>query len=113
MILVAYDGALRREELVGLRADDYDRERALLKVRAETSKSGRDRWVPLSPVGQRVLDHYLDRQRRALVDAYALDDPGPLFVSQSTPNPGRPPSPGPFNDPVQALRASPAPPQFQ
>jgi integrase len=106
MILVAYDGALRREELVGLRADDYDRERALLNVRAETSKSGRDRWVPLSPVGQRVLDHYLDRQRRALVDAYALDDRGPLFVSESTRNPGRPLVPGTFNDVVEALRAS-------
>jgi integrase len=106
MILVAYDGALRREELVGLRADDYDRERALLKVRAQTSKSGRDRWVPLSPVGQRVLDHYLDRQRRALVDAYALDDRGPLFVSESTRNPGRPLVPGAFNDVVEALRAS-------
>jgi site-specific recombinase XerD len=106
MILVAYDGALRREELVGLRADDYDRERALLKVRAQTSKSGRDRWVPLSPVGQRVLDHYLDRQRRALVDAYALDDRGPLFVSESTRNPGRPLVPGAFNDVVEALRAT-------
>jgi site-specific recombinase XerD len=41
MILVAYDGALRREELVGLRDDDYDRPRSLLKVRAATSKSGR------------------------------------------------------------------------
>jgi site-specific recombinase XerD len=106
MVLVAYDGALRREELVGLRADDYDRERALLNVRAETSKSGRDRWVPLSPVGQRVLDHYLDRQRRALVDAYALDDRGPLFVSESTRNPGRPLVPGAFNDVVEALRAT-------
>ncbi|MGH2369082.1 MAG: tyrosine-type recombinase/integrase, partial [Chloroflexota bacterium] len=70
MVLIAYDGALRREELVRLRGADYDRQRALLKVRAETSKSRRDRWVPLSPFGQRALDHYLDRQRRALVAAY-------------------------------------------
>jgi integrase/recombinase XerD len=104
MILVAYDGALRREELVSLRADDYDRHRALLKVRAETSKSGRDRWVPLSPIGQRVLDHYLDRQRRAVVDAYALDERGALFISESTRNPGRPLVPGAFNDVVEALR---------
>jgi integrase/recombinase XerD len=112
MLLVAYDGALRREELVGLRADDYDRERALLKVRAQTSKSGRDRWVPLSPVGQRVLDHYLDRQRRALVEAYALDQRGPLFLSESTRNPGRPLVPGAVNDVVAALRAALALPQL-
>ncbi len=106
MILVAYDGALRREELVSLRLDDYDRHRALLKVRAETSKSGRDRWVPLSPVGQRVLDHYLDHERRALVEALALDECGPLFISESTRNPGRPLVPGAFNDVVEALRTT-------
>jgi integrase/recombinase XerD len=104
MILVAYDGALRREELVSLRLDDYDRHRSLLKVRAETSKSGRDRWVPLSPIGQRVLDHYLDHEHRALVDALALDECGPVFISESTRNPGRPLVPGAFNDVVEALR---------
>jgi len=106
MILVAYDGALRREELVSLCLDDYDRHRALLKVRAETSKSGRDRWVPLSPIGQRVLDYYLDHERRALVDALALDECGPLFLSESTRNPGRPLRPGAFNDVVDALRTT-------
>jgi site-specific recombinase XerD len=106
MILVAYDGALRREELASLRFDDYDRHRALLKVRAETSKSGRDRWIPLSPIGQRVLDHYLGHERRALVDALALDESGPLFISESTRNPGRPLVPGAFNDVVEALRTT-------
>jgi integrase/recombinase XerD len=106
MILVAYDGALRREELVSLRLDDYDRHRALLKVRAETSKSGRDRWVPLSPIGQRVLDYYLDHERRALVDALGLDESGPLLISESTRNPGCPLAPGAFNDVVEALRSA-------
>lgn len=104
MILVAYDAALRREELVSLRFDDYDRHRALLKVRAETSKSGRDRWVPLSPIGQRVLDYYLEHERRALVDALTLDEDGPLFISESTRNPGRPLVAGAFNDVVDVLR---------
>jgi integrase/recombinase XerD len=106
LLLVAYDGALRREELVGLRADDYDRHRAVLRVRAETSKSGRERWVPLSPLGQRALDHYLDRHRSALVGAYALDASGPLFLSESTRNPGRPLAPGAVNDVVEALRTT-------
>ena len=108
LLLVAYDGALRREELVGLRADDYDydRHQAVLRVRAETSKSGRERWVPLSPFGQRALDHYLDRHRRALVGTYALDECGSLFLSESTRNPGRPLAPGAVNDVVEALRAA-------
>lgn len=106
LLLVTYDGALRREELVGLRAADYDRHRALLRIRAETSKSGRERWVPLSPFGQRALDHYLDRHRRALVGAYALDERGPLFLSESTRNPGHPLVPGAVNDVVEALRAT-------
>src|SRR2546425_13097317 len=106
MILVAYDGALRREELVSLHLEDYDRHRALLKVRAETSKSGRDRWVPLSPIGQRVLDYYLDHERRALVHALALDECGPVVVSDSTRNPGRPLVPGAFNDEADALRTT-------
>jgi site-specific recombinase XerD len=105
MFLVAYDGALRREELVSLRVADYDRHRALLKIRAETSKSGIDRWVPLSPFSQRVLNHYLDRHRQALVGAYGLDEQGALFVSESTRNPGHPLAPGAFNDVIEALRA--------
>ncbi|HUY98926.1 MAG TPA: site-specific integrase [Thermomicrobiaceae bacterium] len=106
MILVAYDGALRREELVGLRDVDYDRSRALLHVRAATSKSGRDRWVPLSPIGQRALDSYLERPRRALVAALGQDEGGPLFLSESTRNPGQPLVPGAFNDVIAALRTT-------
>ena len=106
MILVAYDGALRREELVSLRASDYDRHRALLQVRAETSKSGRDRFVPLSPIGQRALDYYLDHQRRALVAAYGLHADGPIFLSESTRNPAKPLAPGAFNDVITALRTT-------
>jgi site-specific recombinase XerD len=106
LLLVTYDGALRREEVVGLRADDYDRHRALLLVRAATSKSGRDRWVPLTPFSQRALDHYLDRHRRVLVEAYGLAAPGPLFLSESTRNPGRALAPGAVNDVVEALRAA-------
>jgi len=62
--------------------------------------------VPLSPVGQRALDHYLDRHRRALVAAYGLDERGPLFLSESTRNPGHPLAPGAVNDVVEALRTA-------
>jgi len=106
LLLVAYDGALRREEVVGLRADAYDRHQAVLLIRAQTSKSGRDRWVPLSPFGQRALDHYLDRHRRALINACGLAADGPLFVSESTRNPGQALTPGTVNDVVDALRTT-------
>jgi len=113
LLFVTYDGALRREEVVGLRTDDYDRHRALLLVRAETSKSGRDRWVPLTPFSQRALDHYLERHRRVLVDTYRLAEPGPLFLSESTRNPGCALVPGAVNDVVEALRAALALPQLR
>ena len=106
LLLVAYDGALRREELVSLRLNDYDRQRGLLFVRGETSKSGRDRWVPLSPFGQRALDHYLVRHRGALVAGDNGDATAPLFVSESTRNPGHRLAPGAVNDVVEAMRAA-------
>ncbi len=40
LILVAYDGALRREELVRLRADDYDRAQALLSREPHPDHTG-------------------------------------------------------------------------
>ena len=105
LLLVAYDGALRREELVRLRLNDYDRQRGLLFIRGETSKSGRDRWVPLSPFGQRALDQYLIRHRGALVAGENGDATAPLFVSESTRNPGHQLAAGAVNDVVEALRA--------
>jgi hypothetical protein len=48
----------------------------------------------------------LNHERRALVDALALDEGGPLFISESTRNPGRPLMPGAFNDVVEALRTT-------
>ena len=41
MFALAYYGALRREELVGLRVSDFDVARRLVTVRPETSKSSR------------------------------------------------------------------------
>src|SRR2546430_517810 len=48
MILLAYDGALRREELMSLRVDDIDWARGLVTIRPETTKGGRMRYVPVS-----------------------------------------------------------------
>jgi integrase/recombinase XerD len=46
MLALGYDASLRREELCSLRTNSFDPGHRLLHVRAETTKSGRDRMVP-------------------------------------------------------------------
>lgn len=48
MLALAYDAALRREELCRLDSSDLQPAHRLLRVRAETSKSRQDRVVPYS-----------------------------------------------------------------
>ena len=48
MLALAYDAALRREELCSLRTDDLDPAHRTLRVRAETTKTRRERVVPYS-----------------------------------------------------------------
>ena len=48
MLALAYDSALRREELCSLRTDDLDPAHRTLRVRAETTKTRRERVVPYS-----------------------------------------------------------------
>src|SRR5205823_2791795 len=55
MLAFAYDAALRREELCGLRADDIDPSQRTLRVRAETTKGRRDRVVPYSATSGTLL----------------------------------------------------------
>ncbi len=112
MILLAYDCALRREELVSLRLDDIDWARRLVSVRAETSKSGRARSVPFSAVVELVLGRYVELDRRHIVDAFGGERAGPLFVSESNRNPGQPVRLGTFNDVIEKMRAEMGVPQL-
>jgi integrase/recombinase XerD len=64
---------LRREELMLLQIRDIDLERKLLTVRAEISKSGMTRRLPLHPTASLYLKDYLS-QRKAYTTQY-------LFVS--------------------------------
>jgi site-specific recombinase XerD len=48
MLALAYDAALRREELCSLRTDDVDPAHRRLRVRAETTKNRLERVVPYS-----------------------------------------------------------------
>ena len=59
MLALAYDAALRREELCLLATDDLDPAHRTLRVRAETAKTRRGRVVPYSAVGGQLLAGYL------------------------------------------------------
>lgn len=84
MLAFAYDAALRREELCGLRTDDIDPSTRMLRIRAENTKGRRDRVVPYSATSGTLLQHYL-LHRRALSRSR-----GPLFLSESRRNFGAP-----------------------
>jgi integrase/recombinase XerD len=57
MILLCYDAALRREELMSLCVEDIDFARGLLTIRPETTKGGRMRYVPVSSVVLHLVRH--------------------------------------------------------
>ena len=59
MLALAYDAALRREELCSLRTDDLDPAHRTLRVRAETTKNRRERVVPYSAATGVLLSGYL------------------------------------------------------
>jgi len=84
MLALAYDAALRREELCALRTDDLDPAWRVLRVRAETTKNRRERTVPYSAPTGLLLADYL-RYRTRLSRARR-----PLFLSESRRNTAQP-----------------------
>jgi integrase/recombinase XerD len=84
MLALAYDAALRREELCTLRTDDLDPAHRTVRVRAETTKTGQERVVPYSAPTGVLLGQYL-RHRATISRAR-----GPLFLSESRRNHARP-----------------------
>ena len=84
MLALAYDAALRREELCALEAGDIQPAHRLLRVRADTSKSGHDRIVPYSETSGVLLAAYL-AHRRGL-----SRQRGALFLSESRRNYAQP-----------------------
>ncbi|MGO8947922.1 MAG: tyrosine-type recombinase/integrase [Ktedonobacterales bacterium] len=77
MLLIAYDGALRREELVRLAIGDFDFAYRQIRVRAEHAKNGRERIVGYGTVASQFLEAYVRRRR------IISTKPGPLFLSES------------------------------
>jgi integrase/recombinase XerD len=84
MLALAYGAALRREELCSLRTDDLDPAHRMLRVRAETTKTRRERMVPYSAPTGALMAQYL-AHRGTLSRAR-----GPLFLSESRRNHGEP-----------------------
>ncbi len=84
MLALAYDAALRREELCSLRTDDLDPSQRTLRVRAECTKGRNERVVPYSAVTGALLLAFL-AERRELSRAR-----GPLFLSVSDRNRAQP-----------------------
>jgi integrase/recombinase XerD len=80
MLALAYDGALRREELCSLRTDDVDPAHRMIRIRAETTKTRRGRAVPYSAATGVLLVAYLDHR------ATISPSRGPLFLSESRRN---------------------------
>ncbi|WP_411132597.1 tyrosine-type recombinase/integrase [Streptomyces sp. 030-HV] len=85
MVTLAYDGALRREELVQLDVEDFEPAHRLIHLRAETTKSQRAREVAFGITSSQLFVAYL-RERRA---RFGRID-GPLFRSTSNRNYGAP-----------------------
>lgn len=84
MLALAYDAALRREELCSLRTDDLDPAHRTLRIRAETTKTRRERVVPYSAPTGVLLSAYL--QHRSTLSRAR----GPLFLSESRRNHAEP-----------------------
>ncbi|ONI88150.1 hypothetical protein ALI22I_19630 [Saccharothrix sp. ALI-22-I] len=85
MVTFAYDGALRREELVSLEPGDLEPAWSLIHLRAETTKSRRAREVSFGATSAQLLVAYL-RQRG---ERFGRVDGG-LFLSESRRNRGEP-----------------------
>lgn len=106
MVALAYDAALRREELCALTTGDIDPAHRLLHIRAETTKNMQGRVVPYSEVTGTLYAAYL-RERHTLSQSR-----GPLFLSQSPRNRAQPITIWSWSKVVERIAARAGIPQF-
>jgi len=90
IVLLAHDGALRREEIVQLRVDDIDWRMHTMTIRAAISKNKMPGTIVLSQPTWTRLKEYVEEDRAALVAAFGAEANGPIFLSDSHRNPGQP-----------------------
>jgi integrase/recombinase XerD len=84
MLALAYDAALRREELCLLESEDFDPGQRMLRIKAEHTKNRLERAVPYSAPTGVLLSDYL--AHRATISRAR----GRLFLSESHRNYGQP-----------------------
>lgn len=84
MLALTYYGALRRSEITSLSIEDIDFAHRLIRIRAETTKSRRERIVCYSPAVAPVLAAHLIQMKRTGISR------GALFRSASDRNQGAP-----------------------
>lgn len=107
MVAMAYDGALRRGELVQIEIDDLEPAFSLIHLRAETTKSQRPRDVAFGSATGQLLVAYLRERGRSFGRVN-----GRLFLSTSRRNRGAPISPWSWSKIVDAVAARAGLPRF-
>ena len=90
IVLLAHDGALRREEIVQLRVDDIDWQTHTIAVRAAISKNKMPGIIMLSRPTWTRLKEYVEEDRATLAATFGVEANGPIFLSDSHRNPGQP-----------------------
>jgi integrase/recombinase XerD len=84
MFLLAYDAALRRDELCSLEIRDFDFSRKLLTIRWEVAKRRHERVVPFSNQTTALLVKYIQHRRKLTLEK------GRIFLSESSRNRAQP-----------------------
>ncbi len=90
IVLLAHDGALRREEIVLLCLEDIDRQTHTISIRAEITKNKMPGIIVLSHPTWTRLNEYIEEDRAALAHTYGVETHGRIFLSDSHRNPGQP-----------------------
>ncbi len=90
IVLLAHDGALRREEIVLLRVDDIDWRSHTIAIRPEITKNKLPGTIVLSHPTWSRLKEYVEGERAALIKCYGGASAGRIFLSDSQRNPGQP-----------------------
>ncbi|HEV7376515.1 MAG TPA: tyrosine-type recombinase/integrase [Pyrinomonadaceae bacterium] len=106
MLTLAYDAALRREELCSLEIGDIDPAHRLLRIRAETTKNRQERVVPYSVTTGELYASYLGYRRTLSRER------GALFLSESRRNKAAPISLWTWTKVVEAIAEKVGAPQF-
>lgn len=102
MVFLAYEGALRRSELLTLQLSDIDWPQMRITIRSEVAKNNRGRLIFYGETTEALLVAYV-RQRQKALTVHKQSDPRRLFLSESKRNPGQPLSIEMWNKIVQRI----------